>query len=176
MTATTKLQRVKEWKRGECSNVSPLRRWREQRMWVPERMSEYRCRCFFGVLDSNYLNVFMLMERNGEGEAKDETGWLMNGVLEMSAGGETALGWETALLITRRRGKQQRWRCRKVLTIWWQKVEVHSVWWLFFALWNRSVAQLGGWGGVGELVGEPWDKVLVQDLPAFPKEKEKSLV
>lgn len=43
-------------------------------MWVLERMSEYRCWCFLGVLDSNYLNVFMLMERNGEGEAKDETG------------------------------------------------------------------------------------------------------
>lgn len=31
----------------------------------------------------------------------------MNGVLEMSAGGEIALGWETALLITRRRGSSK---------------------------------------------------------------------
>lgn len=43
-------------------------------MWVLEKMSECMCCCFLGALDGNYLNVFMLMERNGEGEAKDETG------------------------------------------------------------------------------------------------------
>lgn len=44
-----------------------------KRMWMLEKMSECMCCCFLWFLDGEYLNIFMLMERSGGGEAKDET-------------------------------------------------------------------------------------------------------
>lgn len=81
----TRLQQVSKWKGGEEVEVSAatfsrsfaFKKMEKRGMWVWKGMSECMHCCFHYFLDVKYLNLFMLMERNREGEVDAETGRLM---------------------------------------------------------------------------------------------------